>query len=121
MRHRQAGRKLGRRSEHRQALVQNLVAQLLKHERITSTEAKVREARRAAEEVITKGKRGSLHDRRLAMAYLTDKDAVRKLFDDLAPRYAERPGGYTRLVRLGPRKGDAAPMALLELVVEEAS
>ncbi len=121
MRHRQAGRKLGRRTEHREALLQNLVAQLLKHERITSTEAKLKEARGAAERVITRGKRGTLNDRRLAMAYLTDKAAVRKLFDDLAPRYAERPGGYTRLVRLGIRKGDAAPMALLELVEGEAS
>ena len=103
------------------ALIQNLAAQLLKHERITSTEAKVKEVRGVVEKVITKGKSGSLHDRRQAMAFLTDKEAVRKLFGDLALRYAERPGGYTRVVRLMPRKGDAAPMALLELVEETAA
>lgn len=118
MRHRQIGRKLGRRSEHRLALLQNLTAQLLKHERITSTEAKAREVRSIIEKVITKGKRGSLHDRRQTMAFLTDKAAVKKLFDDVAPRYADRPGGYTRLIRLMQRKGDAAPMAMLELVEE---
>ena len=116
MRHRVTGRKLGRRSKHRQALFQNLVVQLLRHERITTTEAKAKEVRGVAEGVITKGKRGALNDRRLAMALLTDKEAVRRVFDDLATRYAERPGGYTRLVKLLPRKGDAAPMALLELV-----
>ncbi len=116
MRHRIRGRKLGRRSEHRQALLQNLAAQLLKQERITTTAAKAKEVRGMAEEVITKGKHGTLHDRRLAMALLTDTEAVRKVFNDLAPRYAERPGGYTRLLKLMPRKGDAAPMARLELV-----
>ena len=116
MRHRVEGRTLGRRTEHREALLQNLVAQLIKHERITTTEAKAREARKLAEKVITKGKGGSLNERRLAMGLLTDKQAVSKLFDDLGPRYADRPGGYTRMLKLMPRKGDAAPMALLELV-----
>ncbi|MEX2599131.1 MAG: 50S ribosomal protein L17 [Dehalococcoidia bacterium] len=116
MRHRVEGRSLGRRTEHRAALLQNLVAQLIKHERITTTEAKAREARKLAERVITKGRGGSVHERRLAMALLTDKHAVSKLFDELGPRYAERPGGYTRMLKLGPRKGDSAAMALLELV-----
>ena len=116
MRHRVEGRILGRRTEHREAMLQNLVAQLIKHERITTTEAKAREARKLAEKVITKGRGGSVHERRLAMALLTDKQAVSKLFDELGPRYAERPGGYTRILKLMPRKGDAAAMALLELV-----
>jgi large subunit ribosomal protein L17 len=116
MRHRVEGRSLGRRTEHREAMLQNLVAQLIKHERITTTEAKAREAKKLAEKVITKGRGGTLHQRRLAMALLTDKDAVSKLFDEIGPRYVDRPGGYTRMVKLMPRKGDAAPMALLELV-----
>ncbi len=116
MRHRIAGRSLGRRTEHREAMLQNIVAQLIKRERISTTEARAKEARLLAERMITKGKAGSLNDRRLAMATLTDKEAVGKLFDELAPRYAERTGGYTRIVKVGPRKGDAAPMALLELV-----
>lgn len=116
MRHRVAGRKLGRRTEHRQALLQGLVAQLLVHERITTTEAKARDARSLAEHMITKGKSGTLHDRRIAMSTLTNKDAVKKLFDDIAPRYQERSGGYTRLLKVMPRKGDAAAMAILELV-----
>ncbi len=116
MRHRVEGRTLGRRTEHREALLQNLVAELLKHERITTTEAKAREARKLAERVITKGRGGSIHDRRQTLALLTDKQAVSKLFDEVGPRYADRPGGYTRMVKLMPRKGDAAPMAMLELV-----
>ena len=116
MRHRVAGRKLGRRSEHREATLQNIVAQLLTHERVTTTEAKAKEARLLAERVITKGRSGSVHDRRQAMALLTDKHAVRRLFDEIAPRYAERNGGYTRIMKLMPRKGDAAAMAMLELV-----
>ncbi len=116
MRHRVAGRKLGRRTEHREATLQNIVAQLLTHERVTTTEAKAKEARTLAERIITKGRSGSVHDRRQAMALLTDKQAVRRLFDELGPRYADRAGGYTRLMKLMPRRGDAAAMALLELV-----
>jgi large subunit ribosomal protein L17 len=116
MRHRVKGRKLGRRTEHRESMLQNLVGQLLKHERVTTTEAKARETRVLAERVITKGRSGSLHDRRQAMAILTDEDVVGKLFAEIGPRYAERNGGYTRMVKLMPRKGDSAPMALLELV-----
>ncbi|MEX2431303.1 MAG: 50S ribosomal protein L17, partial [Dehalococcoidia bacterium] len=98
MRHRVEGRTLGRRTEHREALLQNLVAQLIKHERITTTEGKAREARKLAERVITKGRGGSVHERRLAFALLTDKHAVSKLFDEIGPRYADRPGGYTRML-----------------------
>ena len=116
MRHRVAGRKLGRRTEHREATLQNIVVQLLTHERVTTTEAKAKEARTLAERIITKGRSGSVHDRRQAMALLTDKQALRKLFDELGPRYADRAGGYTRLMKLMPRRGDAAAMALLELV-----
>ena len=116
MRHRVAGRKLGRRTEHREAMLQNIVAELLRRERITTTEAKAREAQRMAERVITKGRGGSLAQRRLAMALLTDKTAVAKLFDDIGPRYADRAGGYTRMTKLVARRGDAAPMAMLELV-----
>ena len=116
MRHRVSGRKLGRRTEHREAMLQGIVAQLITHERVTTTEAKAREARRLAEHVITAGRNGSQHQRRRAMALLTDKLAVAKLFENLGPRYASREGGYTRMVKIMPRKGDAAPMAILELV-----
>lgn len=116
MRHRVAGRKLGRRTEHREAMLQNLVVQLLKHERVTTTEAKAREVQGLAERMITKGRSGALHHRRQALSTLTDKDIVGKLFDEIGPRYAERNGGYTRLIKLSPRQGDSSPMAALELV-----
>ena len=116
MRHRVSGRILGRRKAHRQSMVQNLAAQLFKHERITTTHAKAQEARSLVEQLITKGKRGTLHDRRQMLSVLTDERVVRKVIDDLGVRYADRPGGYTRLLRLGPRPGDAADMAVLELV-----
>lgn len=116
MRHRVSGRTLGRRSEHREAMLHNLVAQLLRHERVTTTEAKAREARALAEKMISKGRTETLHNRRQALSVLPDKHAVERLFDEIGPRYADRPGGYTRIVKLMPRKGDAAPMALLELV-----
>ena len=119
MRHRVKGRKLGRRTEHRESLLHNLVSELIKRERITTTEAKAREVRGVDEKLITKGRRGTLHDRRLVAAKLTDSRIVRKLFDEIGPRYASRQGGYTRMLKLMPRKGDAAPMALLELVEEE--
>jgi large subunit ribosomal protein L17 len=93
-----------------------MVTDLLRYEAIRTTEAKAREVRRMAEKVITRGKGGTLHSRRQALAVLTDEDVVRKLFDDLAVRYEDRSGGYTRMVKLGERKGDAAPMAMLELL-----
>ena len=116
MRHRIAGRKLGRPTAHRMALYRNLVTDLLRNERIITTEPKAKEVRSLAEKMITNGNKGTLHNRRKALAFVYDKDVVAKLFDDLAERFRERPGGYTRIVKLGPRKGDAAPMAILELV-----
>ena len=119
MAHRIDGRKLGRPTDHRRALFRNLVTDLLRHEKIITTEAKANEVRWLAEKVITLGKRGDLHARRQALAFVYDKKIVEKVFDSLAPRYAERPGGYTRIVKLGPRLGDGARMAQLEMVVGE--
>lgn len=116
MRHRVTGRTLGRRTEHREALMNNLVTQLLRYERVTTTEAKAREVRPLVEKVISKGRKETLHSRRQALAMLPDKKVVEKLFDEIGPRYVDRPGGYTRMVKLMPRKGDSAPMAMLELV-----
>jgi large subunit ribosomal protein L17 len=116
MRHAKSGKKLGRDPSHRRALYANLTGSLITHGRIETTEAKAKAVRPYAEKLITLGKRGDLHARRLAMAQLRSNDVVHKLFSDVAPRFAERPGGYTRIVKLGPRQGDAADMALLELV-----
>jgi large subunit ribosomal protein L17 len=116
MRHQKAGRKLGRDASHRRALYSNLAGSLITHGRIETTEAKAKAVKPYAEKMITLGKRGDLHARRLAMAELRSNDIVHKLFTDVAPRFAERPGGYTRIVKLGPRQGDAADMVLLELV-----
>jgi large subunit ribosomal protein L17 len=98
------------------ALLRGAVTDLLRHETIQTTEAKAREIKPLAEKAITRGKKGTLHQRRQAAAFLTDEKVVKKLFDELGPRFADRPGGYTRLVKTGPRKGDAAPMAVLELL-----
>ena len=98
------------------SMLRTAVTDLLRHERLQTTDAKAREVRRLAEKIITRGKKGSIHDRRKAAAFLTDKRVVRKLFDELGPRYEARPGGYTRMFKLGTRTGDAAPMAILELL-----
>lgn len=119
MAHRIDGRKLGRPTDHRLAMFRNLVTDLLKHERLITTEAKAKEVRGMAERVITLGKRGDLNARRQAMRVVYDKATVKKLFDELGPRYAARPGGYSRIVKLGPRRGDGARMAQLELITEE--
>ena len=116
MRHRVAGRKLNRPTGHRMLMLRGMVTDFLRYERIKTTDAKAREVKRLAEKVITHGKKGTLHDRRKASAVVNDNRVVRKVFDELATRYEERPGGYTRLVKLGPRKGDAAEMAVLELM-----
>ncbi len=116
MRHRKAGRRLGRTSAHRQAMVRNMVTSLLDHERIVTTVAKAKEVRRVAEKMITLAKRGDLHARRQALAVVRDKRVVAKLFSDLRDQYMDRNGGYTRIIRTGYRAGDAAPMAILELV-----
>jgi large subunit ribosomal protein L17 len=116
MRHRRAGKKLGRDSAHRKALYSNLAGALIEHGRIKTTEAKAKAVKPFAEQMITLGKRGDLHARRLALAELRSQDVVHQLFADVAPRFTDRPGGYTRIVRLGPRNGDAAEMVYLELV-----
>ncbi len=116
MRHRVSGRRLGRGSSQRKALFRNLVTELLKREKIRTTLARAQELRPVAERMVTLGKAGTLHDRRRAAAFITDKDVVYKVFEDLAERYDERAGGYTRITKLVPRKGDAAEMAVIELV-----
>jgi large subunit ribosomal protein L17 len=121
MRHRKTGRKLNRSASHRLAMMRNIVTSLLEHERISTTVPKAKEARRVAEKMITLGKRGDLHARRQAMAYIRSKDIVAKLFDKISEQYTDRQGGYTRIIRTGVRPGDAAPMAIIELVGYEES
>jgi large subunit ribosomal protein L17 len=121
MRHLRTGRKLGRTSKHRIAMTRNLVTSLFDQERVRTTLAKAKEARRHAERLITIGRRGTLHARRLAAAYLKTPAVVKKLIEVIGPRYKDRPGGYTRILRLPPRPGDAAPMAFLELVDRDTS
>jgi large subunit ribosomal protein L17 len=116
MRHLKRGRKLGRTTAHRKALLRNLATALLEHERIITTEPKAKELRRVADRLVTLGKRGSLHARRQALQVVQSNAVVQKLFNDIAPRFAERQGGYTRILRLGYRSGDAAAMAVIELV-----
>lgn len=119
MRHRMAGKKLGRNSSHRKAMMRNMVTSLFDHEKITTTDARAKELRKLADRLITLGKRGTLHARRQAMEVVQDKKVAAKLFERLAPRYQERPGGYTRIVKLGLREGDKASMVIIELVEEE--
>ena len=116
MRHRRSGRKLGRDASHRKALYANLTGALIEHGRIRTTAAKAKEVRPVAEQMITLGRRGGVPARRQALRFLRSQDVVHKLFSDVGPRFAERPGGYSRIVRLGPRLGDAAEMVYLELV-----
>ncbi|MFN8642571.1 MAG: 50S ribosomal protein L17 [Candidatus Binatia bacterium] len=116
MRHLKAGRKLNRSSAHRRALLRNLVTSLLQHEHLQTTDAKAKEMRRWVDRMITLGKRNTVHARRQAAAFVRGRDIVKKLFDEIAPRFANRPGGYTRITKLGIRHGDAAPVSLIELV-----
>src|ERR1700757_3641379 len=116
MRHQKKTIKLGRTAEHRKALLANQVCSLIEHQRIKTTLAKAKAVRPLAERMVTLGKNGSIHARRTALAALRQKNAVRKLFDDIAPRSAERNGGYTRIVKLGQRRSDSAPMAFIEWV-----
>ena len=116
MRHRKKGRQLSRTSSHRKATLRNLATSLFLHERIETTTAKAKELRPYAERLITLARRGDLHARRLAAMKIQDRQVLGKLFDDIAPRYTERPGGYTRILKLGNRRGDAAEMSLIELV-----
>ena len=121
MRHRRTGRKFGRDSAHRKALFSNMAGSLFEHGRIRTTEAKAKELRPIAEKLITLARKDptDVAAQRQAVAYLRSKDAVHRLFHEVAPRFTERPGGYTRIVKLGPRQGDAAPMAYIELVDHE--
>jgi large subunit ribosomal protein L17 len=116
VRHRRSGRKLGRDASHRKALYANLTSALIEHGRIKTTAAKAKEVKPVAEQMITLGRRGGVPARRQALKYLRSQDVVHKLFSDVGPRFADRPGGYSRIVRLGPRLGDAAEMVYLELV-----
>jgi len=116
MRHRVAGSALGRPTAHRMLMLRGAVTDLLRNGRIKTTQAKAKEIGRLAEKTISRGKKGTLHQRRQASAFLLDEGVVKKLFDEIAPRYSDRAGGYTRLVKTGQRQGDAAQMALLELV-----
>ena len=116
MRHQKKTVKLGRKAEHRKALLANQVCSLIEHQRIRTTLAKAKAVRPLAEKMVTLGKKGSIHARRTAFAMLRQKDAVKKLFDEIAPRTADRNGGYTRIVKLGQRKSDGAPIAYLEWV-----
>jgi large subunit ribosomal protein L17 len=121
MRHRVGGRKLQRTSSHRAALFRNMAAALIKHEQITTTLAKAKELRPYVEKLVTLGKKGGLSNRRLAHARLLDDAQLVKLFDTLAPRYATRAGGYTRVIKAGIRASDAAPMAIIEFVDRDVS
>ncbi|RKD25410.1 LSU ribosomal protein L17P [Caminicella sporogenes DSM 14501] len=109
-------RKLGRPTAHRNLMLRNLVTSLLKNGRIETTETRAKETRKMAEKMITLAKRGDLHARRQVLAYVLDETVVKTLFDEIAPKYKDRNGGYTRIYKLGPRRGDAAPMAIIELV-----
>ena len=116
MRHGKSGKKLGRTPSHRKAMFRNMVTSLLQHERIVTTDVKAKEIGRLTEKMITLGKRGDLHARRQAVAFIRSNEVVKKLFSDYAQRYSSRQGGYTRVIKLEPRPGDNAPMALVELV-----
>ncbi|MDY0190620.1 MAG: 50S ribosomal protein L17 [Desulfuromonas sp.] len=119
MRHNKSGRTLGRNSSHRKAMLRNMVTSLIDNERITTTDARAKEVRKIAEKMITLGKRGDLHARRQALNVIFDKDIVAKLFERLAPRYSERAGGYTRIIKVGNRLGDNASVSIIEFVDQE--
>jgi large subunit ribosomal protein L17 len=119
MRHNKAGRRLGRTTSHRIAMFRNMVTSFLEHEKITTTDAKAKELRSIAEKMVTLGKRGDLHAMRQAASYIRDKKVVTKLFTTIAPRYKDRAGGYTRIIKLGIRPGDNAPVSIIELVEEQ--
>lgn len=118
MRHNKSGRRLGRNSSHRLAMLRNMVTSLIEHEKITTTDIRAKELRKLADRMITLGKRGDLHARRQALQVIQDRKVVAKLFDMIGPRFKDRPGGYTRIVKLGIRLGDKAPLSQIELVEE---
>jgi large subunit ribosomal protein L17 len=119
MRHNKSGRKLGRNSSHRNAMMRNMVTSLIEHGRITTTDSRAKELRKLVDRMITLGKRGDLHARRQASQVIRTKQVLAKLFEQIGPRYKERPGGYTRIIKLGSRLGDNAPQSIIELVEEE--
>jgi large subunit ribosomal protein L17 len=119
MRHRKAGRRLGRTSSHRRAMMRNLVTSLLEHEKIITTDAKAKELRGVADKMITLGKRGTLHARRQALSFIRNSRVTQKVFEELSSRYTERAGGYTRIVKLGNREGDDALLSIIELMPAE--
>lgn len=119
MRHNKSGRKLGRNSGHRNAMMRNMVTSLIEHGRITTTDSRAKELRKLVDRMITLGKRGDLHARRQASQVIRTRQVLAKLFDQLGPRFKERPGGYTRIIKLGSRLGDNAPQSIIELVEEE--
>jgi large subunit ribosomal protein L17 len=116
MRHRKAGRKLGRTTSHKEAMLRNMVTSFLKDEKIVTTDAKAKELRIIAEKMITLGKRGTLHAMRQALTVIRDKKVAKKIFEEISPRFSERAGGYTRIVKIGNREGDNAPISAIELV-----
>ncbi len=120
MRHQKSRRKLNRTSSHRRAMLSNMAASLLQHERIRTTDAKAKEVRRVTERLITMAKKGGLANRRLAYRTVRDRAILGKLFDEIGPRYSERPGGYTRILKLGYRRGDNAALSLIELVEDSS-
>ena len=119
MRHRKSGRKLGRNTSHRKAMMRNMVTSFFNCEKITTTDARAKELRKMAEKLITMARRGDLHSRRMALEVVRDRKTVAKLFETIAPRYIDRPGGYTRIIKLGLRAGDNASLSMIELVEEE--
>ncbi|WP_303721705.1 50S ribosomal protein L17 [Malonomonas rubra] len=121
MRHNKTGRRLGRKPDHRQHMMRNMVTSFFECEKITTTDTRAKELRKVVDKMITLGKRGDLHARRQALQVIRDRKVVGKLFEMIAPRYTDRPGGYTRIIRLANRQGDNAPMAIIELVEEEFS
>ena len=121
MRHGKSGKKLGRTSSHRIAMLRNMVTSFLKHEKIRTTDVKAKELKKVAEKMVTLGKRGDLHARRQASAFVRDRAVITKLFDELSVRYRDWNGGYTRIVKMGSRNGDNAPMSTIEFIREAAS
>ena len=119
MRHNKSGKRLGRNTPHRAAMLRNMVTSLFEHEKITTTDARAKELRKVVDRMITLGKRGDLHARRQVLSVIRDQKVVAKLFDQIGPRYKNRPGGYTRIIKIGSRLGDNAPQSIIALVEEE--
>lgn len=119
MRHNKSGKRLGRNTPHRAAMLRNMVTSLFEHEKITTTDARAKELRKVIDRMITLGKRGDLHARRQVLSVIRDQKVVAKLFDQIGPRYKNRPGGYTRIIKIGSRLGDNAPQSIISLVEEE--